>query len=150
MSGKSRSEAGSALVEFLSLTILLLLPIFYLILTITELHAGKFAAASAAQSASRAFVTASDATAAQERALAATRVALDDQGFTDISAEKVLRIACEHAACLVPDQRVEVDVEIPVQIPGIPFVGKGPQVMTATGKQTAQVERFRTFSPNDS
>jgi len=136
-------DGGSALVEFLGLAVVLLIPVVYLILTLTQLHAGKFAAASAAQSAARAFVTSQDVESAHQRASLSTRIALDDQGFSDIAVADVLAVRCEKQACLTPDSNIWVAVEIPIRVPGIPFIGNGPKIMTASAAQAATVERFR-------
>lgn len=141
MSSAARDE-GSALVEFLALAILLLIPIVYLILTLTQLHAGKFAAASAVQSAARVFIAAPDESSAHEHAATATRIALDDQGFTDVAVSDVLNIECS-GECLSAGTRVHVSVSIPVHVPGIPFLAEGPTIFTAADQQLATVEQFR-------
>lgn len=142
MSDDARGDEGSALVEFLALAILLLVPIVYLILTLTQLHAGKFAAASAVQSAARVFIAAPDVATAHEHAAVATRVALDDQGFTEHAVSEVLNVECLEE-CLSPNSGVRISVSIPVQVPGIPFLAEGPTVFTATDEQFATVEQFR-------
>ncbi len=136
-------DGGSALVEFLGWAVVLLIPIVYLILTLTQLHAGKFAAASAAQGAARAFVTSQDVESAYQRASLSTRIALDDQGFNDIAVADVLAVRCERQACLTPDSHIWVAVEIPIRVPGIPLIGNGPKIMTASAAQAATVEKFR-------
>lgn len=137
-------ECGSALVEFLALSLLLLIPIIYLILTLTRLHAGQFAAASAAHSAARVFVTADSETKARENALLATRIALNDQGFTDVAVAETLTIDCSGAACLRPNTDITFTVSIPVTVPGIPFLDEGIRVLTATESQVASTESHRS------
>lgn len=137
------SDEGSALVEFLALALLLLIPIIYLVLTLTELHAGKFAAASAAQSAARVFAGSPDVKTAHQRAAAATRIALDDQGFSEVPVTQALTIHCD-AVCLESDGYVHVTVQIPISVPGIPFLDHGPAVMTVEHSQVAANERFRS------
>lgn len=139
----SSSEDGSALVEFLALALLLLIPVVYLILTLTQLHAGQFAASSAAQSAMRVFIAAPDSDTAHERAAAAVRIALDDQGFTDVSIPQALSIECSNG-CSNPSSRIHISVAIPVHVPGIPFLDTGPAVMTASDEQHASLEQFRS------
>lgn len=136
-------DSGSALVEFLAVALLLLIPVIYLILTLTELHAGKYAATSAVHSAARAFVTADDVETAYQHATAATRIALDDQGFHDIAVSESLTIECAATGCFAPESHVHVVIEIPIRVPGIPFLGTGPRVLTAHAEQVAAVESFR-------
>lgn len=137
------NDSGSALVEFLGLTLLLFIPIVYLILTLTQLHAGKFAATSAAQSAARAFVTAENADTAHQNAIAATRIALDDQGFTDVAVSEALTVDCAAAGCFSPDSHVLIAINVPIRVPGIPFLGDGPQILTAQAEQIATTEKYR-------
>lgn len=135
-------DSGSALVEFVALTVLLLIPIIYLILTLTQLHAGKYAAASAAHSAARVFVSAPDAASAHARAARAARIALDDQGFTEVRVGEALEISCA-PDCSNRVHDVAVRITIPVRVPGIPFLGAGPAILTAQDEQFASSEKFR-------
>ena len=50
-------EEGSAVVEFVALAVLLLIPIIYLILTVGRLQAASYAVSTAAREAARAYVT---------------------------------------------------------------------------------------------
>jgi len=78
---RARSERGSAVVEFVFLTVLLLVPLFYLVMTVSRVQAGAYAASAAAREAGRAFVTAEDDGAAFRRAELAAGIAFEDQGF---------------------------------------------------------------------
>lgn len=140
---RSPSESGSALIEFLVLALLLLIPIVYLILTLTAVHAGKYAASSAAQSAARVFVSAPDQASAHARAAGAVRIALDDQGFTELGAGEALEISCV-PSCAHPEHHVTVRITIPVRVPGIPFLDAGPAVFTVQHEQSATSEQFRS------
>ena len=55
---RSSSDAGNAVVEFLAVTVLFLVPIVYLVLVLGRLQAATFAAQGAAREAGRAFTTA--------------------------------------------------------------------------------------------
>ena len=50
-------EQGSAVVEFVTLGVLLLVPLIYLVLTVARIQAGAYAVSMAAREAGRAFVT---------------------------------------------------------------------------------------------
>ena len=56
-------EEGSAIVEFVFLAVLLLIPLIYLTMMIARVQAGSYAVAHAAREAGRAFVTAESAEA---------------------------------------------------------------------------------------
>src|SRR5690625_3596196 len=88
-------------------------------------------------------ISSQDVESAHQRASLSTRIALDDQGFSDIAVADVLAVRCEKQACLTPDSNIWVAVEIPIRVPGIPFIGNGPKIMTASAAQAATVERFR-------
>ena len=55
-----RDERGTALVEFVWLAILMLIPLVYVVLAVFETQRTSYAASAAARSAGRAFVTAPD------------------------------------------------------------------------------------------
>ena len=79
MSGRERDESGTALVEFVWLAILLIVPLLYIVLAAFDTQRAAYAASSAARSAGRAFVTAPDQATGYARADAAVRLAYRDQ-----------------------------------------------------------------------
>jgi len=143
-----RDDAGSAVVEFLTLGVLLLLPLVYLVLTLGRLQAAAFAADSAAGAAARAFATAPDEDGARARALAAVRLGLRDQGFDDDPAAAA-RLTCSTTPCLTPGGRVEVEVSIDVVLPGVPSAVDrvaGTHV-TVRSVRSARFDPFRAAPP---
>lgn len=75
------ADDGSALVEFVGLSVILLLPIVYLLLTVFDLQRGAFAAGQAAREAGRAFATAPSTDAGLHRAQVAADLAYAGQGL---------------------------------------------------------------------
>ena len=144
--GSLRSdEAGSAIVEFCLLAVLMLVPIVYLALALGRIQAGAFAAQGAAREAGRAFVTAADEASARGRADAAAAIAFADQGFTEPS-QVGIDVACAAFPCLAPDQRVVVRSRVLVVLPGVPrlvdrFFPAGVEV---TARHVSTVDRFRS------
>ena len=65
------AEAGTAIVEFVLLAVLLMVPMVYIVLVAFRLQSTAYALAAATREAGRAFVTAPDTELAQERAVAA-------------------------------------------------------------------------------
>jgi Flp pilus assembly protein TadG len=78
---RQRSERATAIVEFVWLALLLLVPLLYIVLAVFDTQRASYAASAAARSASRAFVTSPDQATAYARAEAAARLAFGDQGI---------------------------------------------------------------------
>jgi Flp pilus assembly protein TadG len=136
-------EQGNALVEFVVLEVVLLVPLVYLVMTLARVQAGAFAAANAAREAGRAYVTAQTQESAVRRAEAAARIAFEDQGFSTGDAR--VRVTCDRSPCLRPDARVEVLGEVRVPLPLVPaFVRSAvPAVVTLRASHISVVDRFR-------
>lgn len=139
---RARPERGSAVVEFVVLGVLLLVPLVYLVLTLSRLQAGAYATTQAAREAGRAFVTASDAAMADERARAAARLAFDDQGFPGSGQ---VTLVCDGDPCLRPEGRVEVRASVAVPLPLVPDVARSvvPLEVPVTASHLSVVDRFR-------
>ncbi|GAA3399122.1 hypothetical protein [Cryptosporangium minutisporangium] len=75
-------EGGAAIVEFVFVGVLLLVPLLYLVLALSEIQRNAFAVTQAAREAGRAYVTADDPSTAPARAGYAVRLALADQNLT--------------------------------------------------------------------
>ena len=89
---RARDERGSALVELTWLGILLLVPLLWIVVSVFEVQRGAFAVSGAARAAGRAYALAPDDAAGRQRAEAAARQALADQGVGDAPLD--LRITC--------------------------------------------------------
>lgn len=136
-------ERGSAVVEFVVLTVLLMVPLFYLVMTVSRVQAGSYAASTAAREAGRAYVTAADERSAAERAEAAARLAFEDQGFT--ADEATLSMACDGTPCLRPEGRVEMTATVMVPLPLVPSFARRvvPLEVPISASHVGVVDRFR-------
>jgi Flp pilus assembly protein TadG len=116
----SRDDRGTAIVEFVWLAILLLVPLLYVVLAVFDTQRTSYAASAAARSASRAFVTAPDQAAGYARAEAAARLAFTDQGID--AAAFTLTITCrpDPRRCLVPGSVVAAEVHSAAALPMMP------------------------------
>jgi len=114
------ADDGSAIVEFLGITLILLVPTVYLVLVLGRLQAGMFAAESAAAQSARAFVTAGDVEAGRAAALVSVRIALEDQGFHGVAAEDALALECSTTPCREPGSTVATRVQVDVPLPLVP------------------------------
>lgn len=122
-------DDGSALVEFIALSLLLLVPLVYLVVALAHIQAGAFAAQAAAHDAARAVVvegvaqreagqsTASAMAAGSTRASTATAIIAEDFGFD--AGQAALTLACD-GTCLDPGGNVTATVVVAVPLPGMP------------------------------
>jgi hypothetical protein len=137
-------DEGSAVVEFVTLGVLLLVPVIYLVLALGRIQAAAYATDGAAREAARAFTAAADERSGRVRTQAAVRLGLLDQGF-DVDPSRATTIECRQTPCLSPEGRVVVRVSVDVVLPGIPgFVDRLVAThVTVRSSQTAVVDAFR-------
>lgn len=143
----SRREEGSAVVEFVTLGVLLMVPLVYFVLAMARVQAASFAADGSARAAARAYVTASDEVAADRRSAQVVRLGLEDQGFG--AGDGRLAIDCGRARCLTPGARVVARVQVTVGLPGIPrgIAHALSTEVTVRAAQVIAVDEFRAFGP---
>ena len=139
----SHEERGSALVEFVWLGFLLLVPLVYVLLTVFAVQSAAFGSDAASRAAGRAFMLSPDQPSAVVAAEAAAQVALGDQG---IDAERMrLAISCtpDPDRCLSSGSTVTVEVIVQQPLPLVPSAlgGNAPSIrLTST-----HVEPYGTF-----
>lgn len=139
---RCRADEGSAVVEFVGVSVVLLVPLVHLVLVLGQLQAATFAADGAARESARAMVT-GDVDASAARAVAAAGVALADQGVDAGAAADAVSIACA-PACHEPGATVTVRVRLAVPILGSPraWSDRLPASIEVTSVATATVDRF--------
>lgn len=146
---------GSALIEFVGVSVILLVPIVYLLLSVFQVQRGAFAASQAAREAGRAFATAPTTAEGMRRAQRAAELAFQDQG---IHAPPTVRFLAAGAQCsaggvvaprLEPGARFTVCVSDEVFLPyadkGL-FADVAPARIGVTGKYTVAVDSYREAS----
>lgn len=140
--GVPRDERGSAVVEFVVLAVLMMIPLIYLVMMMARLQAGSFAVSQAAREAGRAYVTADSGRAAPDRAQAAAGIAFLDHSF---EGNGRLTISCDGSPCLRPDGRIETTATVRVPLPLIPaFVREVvPMSVPVSASHVSTVDRFR-------
>ena len=138
-----RDESGSAVVEFVFLAVVVMVPLLYLVMTLARVQAGAFAVSAAAREAGRAYVTAQSAGPAERRARAAAGMAFEDQGFGH--RETRLALACDGSPCLRPAGRVAVTATVFVPLPLVPAFARDvvPLELPLTASHVAVADRFR-------
>lgn len=113
---RRQTDRGTASVEFVWMSLLLLVPFVYSLLCVFDVQRAAFAVSVASRSATRAYVLAPSLAVANGRALAAAQVALDDQQI-----DGRVSLHCEPAnACLSPGSSVQVVVRATVTLPFTP------------------------------
>ena len=134
-------DEGRAIIEFVFLGLLLLLPLVYLVLTAARLQAAAFSASLAGRESGRAFVTATGDADARARAQTAAGLAFDDFSF---SAGTSLSLACDGSPCLRPEGTVTSTATIEVELPLIPdfLAERLPSSVTISSSHVAAVDRF--------
>ncbi|MDR7382008.1 pilus assembly protein [Promicromonospora iranensis] len=140
-------ERGSAMVEFLGVSLILLIPLVYLVVTLGRVQAGAFAAEGAARDAVRAMVTAESSAAGAARADAAVGIALTDQGFARDNG--ALSLECSTSPCLTPGGAVGAVVRVEVPLPLLPDVVRGwvPLSVPVEASRTGTVDRYAQPRP---
>ena len=145
---RRRGEDGTALVEFVWLAVLLIVPLLYIVLAVFDTQRTAYAASAAARSAGRAFLTAPDQASAYARAEAAARLAFHDQGLD--RAPLRLRISCrpDPRACLSPGSVVTASVGASVALPLVPAAlgGNTPRI-AVSAEHRAPYGTFREARP---
>jgi hypothetical protein len=138
MPNGSQSDEGSAVVEFVFLSLVLLVPIVYLVLTLAAVQSAAFAAEAVARDASRAAVVggvdalqdgatyARAEEAARDRAAVAVQMTLKD--FHVDEQDVSVDLACSASPCLTPGSDVTVTVAVRVALPGIGALVPGAQI----------------------
>jgi len=138
----STDDAGSASLEFITAGLLLLLPVVYLVLTLSAIQAGAFAVEGAARQAARVYVQSENTMAADAAAGRAIDFALADYGIesTDVS----VGVSCTESPCLTRRGYVTVTVSTTVALPLVPPVLNlgTPLSIPVSSTATQQVSRF--------
>lgn len=143
-------DRGSALLEFLTLGVLLLVPVVYLVVCLGELQGAAFAVEGASREAARVLAAAPDEEEAARQVDAVVAMALRDQGLAqDGDPAPVVTVECSQNPCTVPETQVRVTVEVEVVLPGVPaFIDAAVPArvpVRATGESV--VERFAGVAP---
>jgi hypothetical protein len=142
-----RNDDGTAIVEFVWLAILLLVPLLYIVLAAFDTQRAAYAASAAARSAGRAFVTAPDQASGYARAREAVRLAYADQRLDDAPG---VTITCrpDPRRCLTPGSVVRAEVHSSVALPLMPGVfGSSSPGISVESAHEAPYGTFREARP---
>lgn len=139
----SHDSEGTATIEFVWLSVLLLVPFVYILVAVFDAQRASYGVSTASRAAARAFLQAPDAASGQQRARSAARVALDDQGLPGAT----VRITClpSPADCLEPGSSVRVVVRTTQAMPLTPSaLGSQLGGITVASTHTEPYGSFRS------
>lgn len=145
-------EAGSSLIEFVGASVILLVPLVYVLLSVFSVQRASFGASQAAREAGRAFAMAPDSATGMSRAAYAAGLALADQG---VAGAPAIRFTAAGTGCggaqvapsLAPGASYTVCVLTDVHLP---YADKGvlrraiPATVHVVGAYTLVVDRYRS------
>lgn len=115
-----RRDDGSASLEFLTVGLILLVPLVYLVLAVAAVQGGAFAVEGAARHAARVAVLQSDPSAVDGAVEDAVLLALDDYGVD--ASRAAIEVGCAATDCLAPGSRIEVSVRAEIVLPFVPEI----------------------------
>lgn len=149
MSGRwrrPRGDEGNAIVEFVYLAVLLMVPLVYVLLTVFRVQGAAYAVSSAAREAGRVYATSDGSSDASSRAFAAASIVMADSNLELKPHE--LHIACSSRPCLRPGSRVDVVIDYVVSLPWLPriFEDRAPASVRVSGRHLEVVDRFRVVA----
>lgn len=135
-------ESGEAIIEFVGLTAVLLIPLIGLVMLLAPMQAASFGSEAAARAAATTVARGGKLAQAQ----AAAKLALADQGFTD-PARVAVNLSCPRG-CQTPGAMVTVQVGVKVPLPLVPKpVGAlVPLEVPVTATHIGVIDRFRDLS----
>lgn len=120
MSVTPRDEEGSAIIEFIWLAILLMVPLVYVMISVFDVQRAAFAVSSGSRAAGRAMVLADNEAEGRRQAKAAAALALRDQGIEGGNLHLDISCSLGAGACLQPGSVVTVRLRSQVVLPLVP------------------------------
>ena len=139
-------ESGSALVEFVWLAMLLLVPLVYFVVAVFDVQRAAFGASAASRAAGRAYALADTDAEGLRRARTAVEVAFADQG---IDQPVELEVTCEPAPpCHRRGSTIIVRVSSRVSLPLVPAaLGGGAPSFAIASDHRVPIGRYREVGP---
>lgn len=139
-------DAGNAVLEFVVLAVLLLVPLVYVILAVLRVQGVAYGIAEATREAGRAFVSADSSSDAFAKACTAATVAMRNEVDDEFDCASQLRITCVGAcaAALSPGDTIRVEIDLSVALPMLPSsVFGSPTAISLQSAHDEVVDEFR-------
>jgi len=137
-------DRGSSSLEFVTVGLVLMVPLVYLVVAMAAIQGGALAIEGAARQAARVFVLAPDLAQAEASATRALDFALADHGIEPDTASITVTCVPNPANCLDRRSFVTVTVDLEVPLPLVPpvIVAEFPLAVPLSATATQQVSRF--------
>lgn len=141
---RGRDDRGTALVEVTWLSLLLLVPLVYVLLAVFDVQRASFGVSAGARAAARAYSLAPDEASAPARARAAAAVALADQRVDPGEVELSVRCTPQPDNCLSPGSVIRVQLRHQVRLPLVPdALGGGAPSIRVEGSHSVGYGTYR-------
>lgn len=118
----AKDETGSAALEFVTVGVILLVPLVYLVIVLGSIQEQSLGAEAAARHMARAIALAPDAETAEMRSDEVLRGVVEEYGIESDSVEVSLTCVPASAECPAAGATIVVTVEVTVQLPFVPSV----------------------------
>jgi Flp pilus assembly protein TadG len=149
LSARLRGDDGSAIIEFVFVAVIVMVPLVYLIVSVADVQRSSIAVAQSAREAGRAFATGESSADGRRRAEVAARLAFADQGVDhppELSFHAGAGCSSPNVTpVLVAGAEYTVCVTRTVSIIGVPSILAGRGIRTV-GEYRLHVDDFRVAS----
>jgi hypothetical protein len=136
-------DDGSALVEFVWLAVLLMIPLVYVVLTAVSIQRAAFAVTAASRDGARAYATAGSDAAGERRAEQAMALAMHDQGVPWSASTRVISCgSCDYS----PGSAFTVQITRRVALPLLPSWLCGRRCLAGITVSARHSERISCYS----
>ncbi|HEY9563225.1 MAG TPA: hypothetical protein VIR30_05575 [Nocardioides sp.] len=140
-------EDGSALVEVTWLSILLMVPLVYVLISVFTVQSAAFGTSAASRAAGRAFSIAESEEAGERQARLAAEVSLRDQGVDPGAFSVEINCSAGRGHCHQPGSVITVIVRTQIRLPLAPDVlGGGAPTFRLDAKHSVPYGEYRAAS----
>jgi hypothetical protein len=147
VTSRARGETGSALVEVTWLSIILMVPLVYVMVSVFEVQSAAFGTSAASRAAGRAFSIAETEAEGERQAHAAAAVSLADQGVEPGAFRVEITCSQGRGRCFEPGSVITVQIRTQVRLPLAPDVlGGGAPSFRLDGKHSVPYGKYRAAS----
>lgn len=141
---QAAAERGSGLVEMVWLSLLLLLPLLWIVLAVFEVQRGSFGVSGAARAAARAYALAPNDALGEQRARAVARQVLADQGLTQVPVDVTVTCSPYPRSCHAGTSVITVRIASAVDLPWLPdLFGLGRPRFALDAEETVPIGRYQ-------
>jgi Flp pilus assembly protein TadG len=150
LAGDQGGDGGSAIIEFVFVAVIVMVPLVYFIVAVAAVQRSQLAVSQAAREAGRAFATSRGPADARVRVATAVRLAFASQGLPNDASVRYVASGSGCAAAAItprvaPGAQFTVCVTRHVQLPGVPSLLSGRGVV-AVGQYVVHIDDYRVVA----